>query len=444
MSAAIFEPVTINGVEFPNRLLRSSIGGRYAYYDGSVNPAWARFERRFAENGVGGIVSATFTVDERRWAPIEYPKISQDRFIHPIREGVRAVRALGCRYILQIGDPGYHTQSGLLSERADQLSASGGFDLMFGYRSVRSAMSIAEIQGAVESFARAAVRVREAECDGLEITASKGYLIHQFLNPAINRRRDGYGGSVDRRFRFLKEVVVAVRKAMGRDFLFGIRLSAQDYNYLPLNVRWPLVSPLRDYWFGNGIEVTLDYAHRLRELGVDYLHISNGFGFINPKENPGDFPIEELRLFMNSTRHLGRKAALRASLLNAVPLPILRHLTRIGWRYDRTSNLADARLFRREVGLPVIANGGFQERSFVEEALASGGCDLVSMARPLLANPDLPELFRNGVEAPERPCTFCNRCSLRTSIGPLGCYEPARFDSQEEMEAQILDWSSPS
>lgn len=97
MSAAIFEPMTINGVEFPNRLLRSSIGGRYAYYDGSVNPAWARFERRFAENGVGGIVSATFTVDDRRWAPIEYPKISQDRFIHPIREGVRAVRALGCR-----------------------------------------------------------------------------------------------------------------------------------------------------------------------------------------------------------------------------------------------------------------------------------------------------------------------------------------------------------
>jgi 2,4-dienoyl-CoA reductase-like NADH-dependent reductase (Old Yellow Enzyme family) len=91
----------------------------------------------------------------------------------------------------------------------------------------------------------------------------------------------------------------------------------------------------------------------------------------------------------------------------------------------------------------VIANGGFQQRSFIEQALASGSCDLVAMARPLLANVDLLEQFRAGRETPERPCTFCNRCAIRTTIGPLGCYEPRRFDSQEEMEAQILEWSSP-
>jgi 2,4-dienoyl-CoA reductase (NADPH2) len=80
----------------------------------------------------------------------------------------------------------------------------------------------------------------------------------------------------------------------------------------------------------------------------------------------------------------------------------------------------------------------------VERALSSGSCDLVSMARPLLANPDLPELFREGRELPDRPCTFCNRCALRTTTGPLGCYEPRRFASQDEMEQQILAWSSPS
>src|SRR5207245_2760873 len=162
-----------------NRLIRSSIGGRYAYYDGSVNPAWARFERRFAEGGVAGMVSATFTVDDHRWAPIEYPKISQDRFVKPVAEGVRGVQALGTRYILQIGDPGYHTQAGLFSEASDERSSSSGFDLLYGYRTGRSAMTVGEIEGVVENFAAAARRVREAGCDGIEVTASKGYLIHQ-------------------------------------------------------------------------------------------------------------------------------------------------------------------------------------------------------------------------------------------------------------------------
>ncbi len=440
---SIFDPVTIGGVEFKNRLMRSSIGGRYAYYDGAVNPAWVHFERRFAEHGIGAIVSATLTVDDRRWAPMEYPKISHDRYIGPISEGVRQVQALGCRYILQIGDPGYHTQASLFTQRIDQLSSSPGFDLLYGYRSVRSAMSTGEVEAAVEHFANAARRVREAGCDGLEVTASKGYLIHQFLNPAINRRRDRYGGSVQNRFRFLQEIVQAIRTEVGRDFLFGVRLSARDYNHLPVNLRLPVATPLRHWWFGNGLTETLAYGRRLAELGVDYLHMSNGFGFINPRENPGDFPAAEARMFYNSTRHLGTKAAVRATLLNVVPLPVLRSMAGLGWRYRPAVNLEDARTFRREVGLPVIANGGFQRRSDVERALVSGGCDMVSMARPLLANPDLPEVFRAGGEEPERPCTFCNRCTVRTTIGPLGCYEPKRFASTQEMEAQILAWSAP-
>jgi 2,4-dienoyl-CoA reductase-like NADH-dependent reductase (Old Yellow Enzyme family) len=440
----IFEPFTINGVEFKNRVIRSSIGGRLAYYDGSVNPAWAHFERRFAEHGVAAVVSATFTVDDHRWAPIEYPKISQDRFIKPISEGVRQVQALGCRYVLQIGDPGYHTQAGLFSERQDQLSASGGFDLVYGYRSVRSPMTIGEIEATVANFAQAARRVKEAGCDGIEVTASKGYLIHQFLNPGINRRRDRYGGSAEKRFRFLRDIVVAIREVVGLDFLFGVRLSARDYNYLPVNLKWPPTWPLRHYWFGNDLPQTLKYAGQLKSLGVDYLHVSNGFGFPNPKETPGRFPMQEVRLFYNSLRHLSAKSRARSTVMNLVPLRALERVGNIGWGYRRGINLGDAAVFRREVGLPVIANGGFQQRSLIEAALASGSCDLVAMARPLLANVDLIEQFRAGKDMPERPCTFCNRCAIRTTIAPLGCYEPKRFGSQEEMEQQILAWSAPS
>lgn len=438
----IFEPLTIGNVTFKDRLIRSSIGGRSAYYDGTVNNAWKNFEFRFARHGVGGIISATLAVNRYRWSPIEYPQISNDKFIAHLAEGIRAVQSEDCRYIIQIGDPGYHTQTSLFSQTQDQLSSSKGFDFFFGYRSTRSEMSIGDIEGSIAEFGRAARRVRETGADGVEVTASKGYLIHQFLNPAINRRTDRYGGSVAKRFQFLREVMDEIRREVGPDFLVGVRISAHDYNYLPVNLRLPPSRPLNEFFFGNDIDTYLTYGKWLKELGVGYLHVTNGFGFINPHEQPGDFPLAEIRMFVNSTRHLSAKAAVRAALLNVIPKSVLKRIMAVGWHYEEAVNLPDARRFREEIGLPIIANGGFQHRSVVEGALASGGCDLVSMARPLLANPHLPELFRAGEEGPERPCTFCNRCPVRTTLFPLGCYDPGRFDSQAEMESQILNWST--
>jgi 2,4-dienoyl-CoA reductase-like NADH-dependent reductase (Old Yellow Enzyme family) len=437
----IFEPITIKGTTFKNRILRSSMGGKTSYYDGSFSNAAKNFERRFARGGVGGIVSATITVDDHRWSPLEYPKMTKDKFIEPLREAARAVQSFDCRYIVQLGDHGYHTQTSLFSERADELSASDGFDLAFGYRSFRSAMSTEDIEQVIENFAQAARRVRESGCDGLEITASKGYLIHQFLNPAINHRTDQYGGSVDKRFRLLEEIVNATRKQIGSDFLLGVKLSARDFNFSPLNVRLPIAFPLRDWWFGNDLPVTIKYGRRLKELGVDYLHVTNGFGFVNPRESPGRFPAEEWRLLLNATRHLSRKAAIRATIFNTIPRLVRDHLLNIGWGFRSAPNLADAAEFKRQVGLPVIANGGFQSRSVIETALADQRCDLVAMARPLLANPDLVEEFRAGREMPARPCNHCNRCSLGTGTLPLGCYEPARFSSVDEMERQIIELS---
>jgi hypothetical protein len=173
----IFEPFTIKNVTFKNRILRSSIGGRTSYYDGTVTPAWKNFEKRFAEGGVAGIISATIGINKRRLSPLEYPAISDDKFIKPFRDGVRAVQNLGCRYIVQIGDPGGHTHTSLFSEAADGKSASSGVDLVYGYRNRMTPMSVEEIEQEVQNFAEAARRVREAECDGVEITASKGYVV---------------------------------------------------------------------------------------------------------------------------------------------------------------------------------------------------------------------------------------------------------------------------
>jgi len=439
----IFEPFTMKGVSFKNRILRSSIGGRTAYYDGTVSTAWKNFEKRFASNDVAGIISATIAIDESRWAPLEYPKIAHDRFIPPMREAIRQVKAYDCRYIMQLGDGGAHVQMGLFPQSADSKSSSRGLDLLYGYRSISSEMSTEDISQTISEFAQAARRVREIGCDGIEITASKGYLIHQFLNPGVNRRKDGYGGSVDKRFRLLREVINAVRGEVGDDYIVGVRISAEDFNHLPLfNVRWPIVFPWRHHWRGSTLKETLHYAQELEKLGVDYLHISSGYGFINPKENPGAFPYKEVRMFASYTRHLSAKARVRSDVLNLMP-EWLAHLTvGHGWKFEPGKHAEYGKKFKEVVKIPVIANAGFQDRDLIERVLTDGSCDLVSMARPLLANPDLVKQYREGVRMPERPCTFCNRCAVRTAVFPLGCYDPSRFKSIAEMEAQILGWSA--
>lgn len=438
----IFEPFRIKNLHFKNRIIRSSIGGRTSYYDGTVTKAFMNFEKKFALHGVSGIISPTISVNDTRTSPMEYPKLSHDRFIKPLAAAIKSVQAFDCRYIIQIGDTGGATHTSMFSQMADARSSSTLFDLFYGYHNLHRAMSHGEIESTIKEFAEAARRVRETGADGLEITASKGYIIHQFLNPGINRRKDQYGGSKDNRFRLLEEIVVASRKKVGEEFPIGIRLSAADYNYLPLNVRLPVRFPLKDWLFGNSIEENLYFAKKLKALGIDYLHIDKGYGFPNPKGNPGSFPIPEMKVFYNSNRHLSAKAWWRALLFNMVPEFLLSPVANIGWGYVPAVSADDAKRFKVETGLPIISNGGYQDRDVMEHTLQQGKADMLAIARPLLANVNLPELFKTGRNAPEKPCTHCNRCVVRTANFPLGCYDLSRFNSLQEMEDQILEWSA--
>ncbi len=446
----LFEPFRIKNVTFDNRILRSSIGGRTSYYDGTVSPAWVHFEKRFAEGGVAGLISPTISVNEARQSPLEYPSLHDDRFIGPFRDAVREIKAAGrgnnrCRYIVQIGDTGAHTHTSLRPQDADRVSASAFFDLLYGYHNSARPMSPAEIQQTVGEFAQAAHRVAAAECDGIEVTASKGYLIHQFLNPLTNRRTDKYGGSVDNRFLLLKEIVTAVRNAVGPDFLFGVRLSARDFNLSPPTLRFPLSwppPPWRD-WVGNGLAETTYYAQKLEELGVDYLHIDSGFGFPNPHGSPGSYPDAAVSVTQNAYRFLSAKATGRAMFFNLFPGKLRKAAADLAWRFKPAANADFAASIRQKVRIPVIANGGFQDRDVIDGALIANKCDMVAIARPLLANPDLLDQFKAGANTPKRPCSFCSLCCAYTAVFPLGCYDQSRFETPEKMMNQILAWSSP-
>src|SRR5262245_36236632 len=142
MSASLlFDPFTINGVQFENRMLRSSVGGRTCNYDGTVTDVWKNFERRFAEGGLGGIISTTFHVNQDRLSPPQYPSIAGPKFVPHLKKYIAAIKdGNRCKYIVQIGDPGYSTYSSLFAEERDAKSSFRGFDFAFGYNNLRRTM----------------------------------------------------------------------------------------------------------------------------------------------------------------------------------------------------------------------------------------------------------------------------------------------------------------
>jgi 2,4-dienoyl-CoA reductase (NADPH2) len=86
----------------------------------------------------------------------------------------------------------------------------------------------------------------------------------------------------------------------------------------------------------------------------------------------------------------------------------------------------------------VICAGGFQTASVIGAAIERGDCDGVSMARTVLANPTLPRMFERGLDRAPRPCTYSNKCLVNFVENPLGCYDETRYDSREQMVAEIM------
>jgi hypothetical protein len=107
-------------------------------------------------------------------------------------------------------------------------------------------------------------------------------------------------------------------------------------------------------------------------------------------------------------------------------------------------NVADAAEIKRNVTIPVLCTGGFQSASFIRKVLAEGKCDGVSIARPLMANPDLVQVFAAGRDLPERPCTFCNLCLVNVLENPLGCYDVRRYDGDHDtMVRELMSFFEP-
>jgi 2,4-dienoyl-CoA reductase (NADPH2) len=426
----IFSPLAFQNLTIKNRVLRSNLAGRFDNYDGTGAQARINWEVKFARGGVGAIISSFVPVHPRGRILPNYATIVSDDRIPFWRAVGHAVHEHDCKYILQLSHGGRQRDIPTIDYPLG-LSSTSRKDPLHGFEC--EAMTTAQIKETVQAFAEGARRAREAGLDGVELHGANGYLITQFLSSGINDRTDEYGGVLANRARFVREIVQAIRARVGRDFHLQMKISATEFN----NALLPEEKP------GNTIQDSVQVCQWLKEDGVDAIHVSSGSSFPHPKNPAGDLPVDELKKTYDSLISSGSLALRNYLFFNT---KLTGDLFKKRWETARGPrekiegmNLPDARAIKHAVGtIPVICTGGFQTGEVIEEAIARGDCDAVSIARPLIANNDLVQQFARGIGRPANPCTYCNNCLVNAPENPLGCYDASRFPSREAMVQEIL------
>jgi 2,4-dienoyl-CoA reductase-like NADH-dependent reductase (Old Yellow Enzyme family) len=357
----LFSPATIGGLELRNRLVRSATAERLATEPaGQATPALAAMYAELARGGVGLLVTGHAFVALQGKCHPEMLGAYDDGLIPGLRTLADAVHAEGGRIALQINHGGRQCAP----ESVADLVGPSAVPTPAG-RAPR-AMTAGEIAAAADAFGQAARRARAAGMDAVQIHGAHGYLIGQFLSPHTNRRSDAWGGDFERRLRFLGAVCEAVRGQVGREYPVFIKLGMADN-----------VERVPD---GLAPEEGARVAGRLAGLGLDAVEVSGGYGA------GADF---------NGRLGVGSRA----------PEAYFRPL---------------ARLAKAATHLPVILVGGLRSRAVMDDVLASGDADLVSLCRPLIREPDLPNRLRSG-EAAGSECISGGRCWAEELGQGIGC-----------------------
>ncbi|MFP5247019.1 MAG: NADH:flavin oxidoreductase [Thermoanaerobaculia bacterium] len=409
----LFTPITIGSLPLSGRVWKAATSETRASVDGVATPLLTEFYEPMARGGVPLIVTGNLYVTlDGKSTPMQMGIESDDK-IAPLRKLVDAVHAHGTKIFAQLGHSGRQVIppfAGL----PEALSASNVKDLSTGTKP--RPLTIPEIQRIVQAFGDAATRSKAAGFDGVQIHAGHGYLINQFLTPYTNRRNDDYGGTPEKRLRFLREVYRAVRAAVGNDYPVTMKLNGSDW--LPLR---PGLKP-RDL---------VAIAKAMEDEGIDAVevtvgHYESGFPVVR-----GRFGRALRAMLDGGVRYM---SPLRKLAFN-VGWPIMAVVFNIVFKPREGFNLEYARQFKAALKIPVISVGGFLTREAMESAINKGWCDAVSLGRGFIANPLLYKQMRDGTPGPR--CNNCNACVGVIGMQPVDCYHPRIRAEKDAMLAAL-------
>lgn len=357
----LFEKTTIKTLEFSNRSVRSATWSGVADRKGAVTDGAIDFYRNLADGGVGLIITgAQYVMPNAMAMPYQKGNYCDD-LLDGLTRLAEAIHSRGGKVMAQLAHGGAKANPELFFEEGEIWGPSAIPDPLTGR--IPKEMSPQEITQVIEAYAVAAFRAKKTGFDGVQLHASHGYGINQFLSSAANSRSDAYGGSIARRYRFLGEVLEAVRGSVGRDYPVFIKLSGHDY-------------------FEGGLvpEESLYVARRLEEDGIDCIEMSAG-------SRASDDGMTPFRVNISREEDEAYLAELAGSFSDAVDIPI-------------------------------ITVGGIRSPGGISGILTEGLADYGALSRPLIREPHLVNRWENG-DLEKATCISCNGC-FETGLQGLG------------------------
>lgn len=365
----LLEPFKLGPLTLRNRIVLAPMGTMSAAVDGSVSRELSDFLIGYAKAGVGLVITEGTSIDDRESVVIPRPLlVHEDRYIPRLAELADSVKNEGAAIVCQISHAGRQTVPENTGGRQPLAPSPIASEIE---RVVPRELDEETIVGIEDSFASAAERLERAHYDGVELHGAHGYLLTEFLSPAMNTRTDKYGGSLENRARMVLETCQKIRARTTREFILGYRISADDRTL-------------------GGItpDDVVAFAKMLEGAGVDYISVASGthesFAYIYPP------------MYM-----------------------------------PRGVNLPMSRSIKKAVGVPVMCAGGLDYEPG-ERAVREGDTDLVAVGRGLLADPDSVLKLMEGRGQDIRPCIRCNECMKHLMFdGYLSCAVNPSFISRD-------------
>lgn len=344
MYKILFTPYKLKNLNLNNRVVMTPFYTGYAHGDGSVSELMLEYYREIGSSQIALCVVENATIDKKGLGGPYMLRVDDDKYIEGLKKLSKTIQDGGAFAVLQLNHAGKYTY---LPEKYAPSKIN-----IWGNTTIE--LTISDIKDIINSFAKSARRLKDAGFDGVELHGATGYLLAQFLSPISNKRTDEYGGTLEKRMRFPLEVVEAVRKAVGSEYLLGYRF-------------------LADEWLPGGLTLdeTMVFAKRLSKMGIDYLSVTAG-------------------------TH------------ESLALPEIKQRDKkMGFMVEYAEKIK-----KTLVDISVITAGRIQTPAFADSILNDGMADLIGLGRVLFADPLWVKKAKGVIKEEINICRpTCNMCT---------------------------------